>query len=46
MSLDDLLDEVWVCGLQVRAGRLVELKLKAPPELRHVESLVPAPADL
>lgn len=46
VPLDDLLDEVWVGGLQVRAGWLIELKLKAPPQLRHVEGMVPAAAHL
>lgn len=46
VPLDDLLDEVRVCGPQVRAGRLVQLKLEAAPQFRHVEGLVPAPAHL
>ena len=43
---DYLLDEVWVRGLQVGAGWLIQLELKAPPQLWHVKSLVPAPAHL
>lgn len=46
MSFDNLLDEVWVCSPQIRAGWLIELKFKAAPQLRHVEGLVPAPAHL
>lgn len=46
MPLDDLFDEVWVCGLQVGAGWLVQLKLKASPQFWHVKGLVPAPAYL
>lgn len=46
VPLDDLLYQVRMGGLQVRAGGLVELKLKAPPQLGHVEGLVPAAADL
>lgn len=46
MPLDDLFDEVWVCGLQVGAGWLVQLKLKASPQFWHVKGLVPAPAHL
>lgn len=46
VPLDDLLDEVWVRGPQVRAGRLIQLKLEAAPQFRHVEGLVPAPAHL
>lgn len=46
MPFDNLLDEFWVCGPQIRAGRLIQLKFKATPQLRHVEGLVPAPADL
>lgn len=46
MLFDDLLDELWVRGLQVGAGRLVQLKLKAAPQLWHVEGLIPAPAHL
>lgn len=46
VPLYDLLDEVWMCGLQIGASRLVELKLKASPQLRHVESLVPAATNL
>ena len=41
--LGDLLDEDWVGGPQVGRGRLVQLKLKPPPQLRDVEYLVPAP---
>lgn len=46
MPFDDLLDEVWVCGPQIGAGWLIQLKLEAAPQLRHVEGLVPAPAHL
>lgn len=46
VPLYDLLDEVWMCCFQVRAGWLVELKLKASPQLGHVESLVPPAAHL
>lgn len=46
VPFDYLFDEVWVCGLQVGAGWLVQLKFKAPPQLWHVKSLVPAPAHL
>ncbi len=46
VALDDLLDEVGVCGLQVGAGGLIELELEAPPELRRVEGPVPAVAHL
>lgn len=33
-------------GFQVRAGGLVELELKAPPQLGHMEGLIPATANL
>lgn len=46
MPFNYLFDEVGMCGLQVRAGWLVQLKLKASPKLWHVKSLVPAPAHL
>lgn len=46
MPFDNLLDEVWVCGPQIRARWLIQLKFKATPQLRHVEGLVPALADL
>lgn len=46
MPFDDLLDEVRVCGLQTRAGRLIQLKFEATPQLGHVEGLVPVLADL
>ena len=46
MPLYDLLDEVWMCGFQVRASRLVELELEASPQLGHVERLVPPPTHL
>ncbi|KAG7244933.1 hypothetical protein INR49_024330 [Caranx melampygus] len=37
MLLDDLLNEVRVSGAQVRRGRLIELKLKPPPQRRHTD---------
>lgn len=46
VPFDYLLDEVWVCGLQVGAGWLIQFELKASPQLWHVKSLVPAPAHL
>ena len=42
--LDDLLNEVRVSGAQVRRGRLIELKLEPPPQVREVEDLVPVAA--
>lgn len=42
--LDDLLNEVRVSGVQVRRGRLIELKLKPPPKVRGVKDVIPAPA--
>lgn len=41
VPLYDLLDEVRMCGFQVRASWLVKLKLKASPQLRHVKCLIP-----
>lgn len=46
VPFDNLFYEVWVCGPQIWAGWLVQLKLKAAPQLRHVKGLVPAPAHL
>lgn len=42
--LDDLLNEVRVSGAQVRRGRLIELKLKPPPQIRGVKDVIPAAA--
>lgn len=42
--LDDLLNEVRVSGAQIGRGRLVELKLKLPPQVRRVKDVVPAAA--
>lgn len=42
--LDDLLNEVRVSGAQVRRSRLIELKLKSPPQVRGVKDAVPAAA--
>lgn len=42
VAFNYLFDKVWVCGLQVRAGRLVQLKLKAAPQFWHVKGMVPA----
>lgn len=44
MLLDDLLNEVRVSGAQVRRGRLIELKLKPPPQVGGVKDVIPAPA--
>lgn len=46
VPFDYLFDEIWVCGLQVGAGWLVQFKLKAPPQLWHVKSLIPLSAHL
>lgn len=46
VPFDYLFDEIWVCGLQVRAGWLVQLKFKAPPQLWHVKGLIPPSAHL
>lgn len=46
VPFDDLFDEVWVRGLQVGAGGLVQLELEAAPQLGHVEGLVPSSANL
>lgn len=46
VPLYDLLYEIRMCGFQVRTGGLIEFKLKAPPQLWHMESLVPATANL
>lgn len=42
--LDDLLNEVRVSGAQVRRGRLIELKLESPPQVRGVKHVIPAAA--
>lgn len=42
--LDDLLNKVRVSGAQVRCGRLVELKLEPPPQVRGVKDIIPATA--
>lgn len=42
--LDDLLNEVRVSGAQVRRRRLVQLKLKPPPQVWRVKDVVPAAA--
>lgn len=44
VPLDDLLNEVRVSGAQVRRRRLVQLKLKPPPQVRRVKDVVPAAA--
>ncbi len=44
MPLDDLLNEVRVSGAQVRRSRLIELKLKSPPQVRGVKDVIPAAA--
>lgn len=46
VPLYDLLDEIRVCSFEVGARRLVKLKLKASPQLGHVERLVPPAAHL
>ena len=46
VPFDDLFDEVWVCGLQVGTGWLGQFKLKAAPQLWHVEGLIPAATHL
>lgn len=42
--LDDLLNQVRVSGAQIRRGRLIELKLKPPPQVRGVKGVIPVPA--
>lgn len=44
VPLDDLLNEVRVSGAQVRRSRLIELKLKSPPQVRGVKDVIPAAA--
>lgn len=45
VPLDDLLNEVRVSGAQVRRSRLIELKLKSPPQVRGVKDVIPAAAN-
>lgn len=44
MLFDDLLNELRVSGAKVRPGRLIELKLKPPPQVGGVKHIIPAPA--
>lgn len=42
VSFDDLLNEIWVGGPQVRCSWLVQLKFKSPPQVWDVKDIVPS----
>lgn len=46
VPFDNLFDQLWVCGFQVRCRWLIQFKFKTSPQVRHVKYLIPIPAHL
>lgn len=46
VSFNNLFDQLWMGGFQIRCGWLIQFKFKTSPQVRHVKYLVPVAANL